>query len=137
MPNEQELDIPRVCEHVFTHLYHYPKWVEREAFDHFIEKNEETLNSKALLAAPKGMQYAGEHFHDSRKDRRTLSGLYLPVAPQLLEEFRGLLQNRDYLLKQGKDAWMYLKICQQQAATFEDLFRLLPEGVHQLSLIHI
>ena len=110
MPNKQYLHIPRVCEHVFTHLYHYPKWVEREAFDHFIEKNEKTLNNKGLLAAPKGMQYAGEHFHDSRKDRRTLSGLYLPVAPQLLEQFRGLLQNRDYLLKQGKDAWMYLKI---------------------------
>jgi hypothetical protein len=120
----------QVCLDVWMTVYRYPKYLQQLAMNDFIEKNEDTLNAKDLLASPRGLQYAGEHFHNSRKERKGTSRLYLPVAPQLLPEFRSLLQNRDYLNKQSNDAWMYFKICYQQAATGYDLCKLLPESIH-------
>jgi hypothetical protein len=128
--------IPEVIAEVYRKLFHLPNWILRERLDHFIEKNENTFSDKALLAPPRGMQHAGEHFHDSRKVKTTSSRLYLPVAPQLLSEFRGLLRDRDYLHKQGKDVWMYLTICESHARSEQDTYRVLPEGVHSYVLDH-
>ena len=115
-------------------LYRCPNLLQQEVMNDFIEKNEDTLKAKDLLAWPRGLQYAGEHFHNSRKEWKGTSRLYLPVAPQLLSEFRGLLRDRDYLKKQSEDAWMYFKICQQHAGSEQDIYRLLPEGAHSYVL---
>lgn len=128
MPN-----VPWITEAIaglYRELYSHAKFLQQTAIDDFIEKNENALNANDLLAPPKGMQYAGEHFYNSRDQRQSTSKLYLPVAPQLLKEFRALLQDRDYLQKQGRDAWMYFTICESHARSDKDLYRLLPEGVH-------
>ena len=128
MPN-----VPWITEAIaglYRELYSHAKFLQQAAIDDFIEKNKNALNANDLLAPPRGMQYAGEHFHNSQKEPKGTSRLYLPVAPHLLEEFRALLQDRDYLHKQRKDVWMYLTICESHARSDEDLCKLTPESVH-------